>query len=44
MAPIEYSTPSIKDKIVSVRRQELINSLEQNLLDDARENGKFKTY
>jgi hypothetical protein len=44
MAPIEYSAPSIKDKIVSVRRQELINSLEQNLLDDARENGKFKKY
>ncbi len=44
MAPLEYSTPSIKDKIVSVRKQELVNSLEQNLLEDARENGKFKTY
>ena len=44
MAPIEYSTPSIKDKIVSVRKQELINSLEQNLLEDAREDGKFKIY
>ena len=44
MAPVEYSTPSIKDMIVSVRKQELINSLEQNLLEDARENGKFKTY
>lgn len=44
IAPIEYCTPSIKDMIVSVRKQELINSLEQNLLDDARENGKFKTY
>lgn len=44
MAPIEYSTPSIKDKIVSVRKQELVNSLEQNLLEDARQNGKFKTY
>jgi hypothetical protein len=44
MAPLEYSTPSIKDKIVSVRKQELVNSLEQNLLKDARENGKFKTY
>ena len=44
MAPIEYSTPSIKDMIVSVRKQELINSLEQNLLEDAREKGKFKTY
>ena len=44
MAPLEYSTPSIKDKIVSVRKQELVNSLEQNLLEDARKNGKFKTY
>lgn len=44
MAPIEYSTPSIKDKIVSLRKQELVNSLEQNLLEDARQNGKFKTY
>ena len=44
MAPIEYSTPSIKDMIVSVRKQDLINSLEQNLLDDARLNGKYKIY
>lgn len=44
MAPIEYCTPSIKDMIVSVRKQDLINSLEQNLLDDARLNGKYKTY
>ena len=44
MAPVEYSTPAIKDMIVSVRKQELINSLEQNLLEDARRNGKFKTY
>ncbi len=44
MSPVEYSTPAIKDKIVSIRKQELINSLEQNLLEDARQNGKFKTY
>ena len=44
MAPIEYSTPGIKDMIVSVRKQDLINSLEQNLLDDARLNGKYKIY
>jgi hypothetical protein len=44
MSPLEYSTPVIKDMIVSVRKQELINSLEQNLLEDARQNGKFKTY
>ena len=44
MSPVEYSTPAIEDMIVSIRKQELINSLEQNLLDDARQNGKFKTY
>ena len=44
MAPVEYMTPVIKDLIVSVRKQELINSLEQNLLEDARRNGKYKTY
>ena len=44
MAPIEYSTPIIKDMIVSVRKQDMINSLEQNLLEDARLNGKYKTY
>ena len=44
MAPVEYSTPVIKDMIVSVRKQELILSLEQNLLEDARLNGKYKTY
>ena len=44
MAPVEYCTPVIKDMIVSVRKQELILSLEQNLLEDARLNGKYKTY
>lgn len=44
MAPVEYSAPVIKDMILSVRKLELINSLEQNLLEDARRNGKFKTY
>ena len=44
MAPIEYSAPSIKDMIVSARKQELVNGLEQDLLNDARENGKFKIY
>lgn len=44
VAPLEYSSPSIKDMIVSMRRQELIGLLEQNLLEDAREKRKFKTY
>ncbi len=40
-APIEYCTPSIKDMIISARKQELITSLEQDLLKDARQTGKF---
>ncbi len=41
LAPIEYCTPSIKDMIISARKQELITSLEQDLLKDARQTGKF---
>ena len=41
MAPIDYCTPSIKDMIISARKQSLITSLERDLLNDARENGQF---
>ena len=44
VAPIEYSTPAIKDIIISARKQALISSLDQDLLNDARENGKFVIY
>ena len=44
VAPLEYSAPSIRDIIISSRKQTLISSLEQDLLRDARENGKFVTY
>ncbi len=40
-APLEYCTPMIRDMIVSARKQALISSLEQDLLDDARQTGKF---
>ncbi len=40
-APLEYCTPAIKDMIISARKQELITSLEQDLLNDARQTGKF---
>ncbi len=40
-APIEYSTPAIKDMIISARKQALITSLERDLLNDARKTGKF---
>lgn len=43
-APIEYSTPVIKDMIISARKQNLVINLEQDLLKDARENGKFVIY
>ena len=43
-APLEYVTPQIKDFIISSRKQELISSLELDLLNDARENGKFVIY
>ena len=41
LAPVEYSAPQIKDIIISARKQNLINTLEQDLLKDARENGQF---
>lgn len=44
LAPVEYSTPVIKDMIISARKQALISSLEQDLLNDARENGNFVIY
>lgn len=41
-APQEYSAPFIKDMIISARKQNLISTLEQDLLKDARESGKFE--
>ena len=41
LAPIEYCTPSIRDMIISARKQSLISTLEQDLLKDARETGQF---
>ena len=41
LSPIEYSTPFIKDMIISARKQDLVTSLERDLLEDARINGKF---
>lgn len=41
LSPIEYSTPAIREMIISARRQKLIQTLEQDLLQDALDNGKF---
>lgn len=40
-APVEYCAPSIRDIIISVRKQALITGLEQDLLNDARKTGKL---
>ncbi len=41
VAPVEYCAPAIKDMIISARKQALIISLEQDLLNDARQTGQF---
>ena len=41
MAPVDYCAASIRDMIISARKQALITSLERDLLNDARENGQF---
>ena len=43
-APVEYSADAIRDIILSARKQNLIMTLERDLLDDARENGQFVVY
>ena len=44
VAPLEYAAPSIRDIIISSRKQTLISTLEQDLLNDARENGQYVIY
>lgn len=44
IAPMEYSSPQIKDIIISARKHSLLLTLEQDLLMDARENGQFVIY
>ena len=44
LAPVEYAAQNIKDMIISSRKQKLITTLEQDLLKDARDNGKFVIY
>lgn len=44
VAPYEYSKGKMKDIILSRRKQELISSLEQNLLKDAIGSNKFTIY
>ena len=44
LAPIGYATPLIRDILLSTRKRELVSNLEQDLLEQARENGKFEIY
>ena len=44
IAPLEYCQEDIKNVIISSRRQDILMSLEQDLLKDARENGDFVIY
>lgn len=44
VSPMEYCAPKIKDMILSARKQQLLKTLEQDLLEGAREKGQFKTY
>jgi len=43
-APLEYSIQRIKDIIISSRKHQLVSTLEQDLLDEAREKEKFVIY
>ena len=44
VAPFEYVEPKIKESILSKRKQQLLQSLEQDLLRDAVSNNKLKIY
>ena len=43
-APVEYCTAEISDIVLSARKHRLTTSLERDLLDDARDKGKFIIY
>ena len=40
-APVEYAAPLIRDILLSSRKRALVTGLEQDLLEQARENEKF---
>lgn len=43
-APVEYCAPAIRDLIIGTRKHRLITSLERDLLESARDKGKFVIY
>lgn len=44
IAPVEYCSARIRDILIGVRKHRLVSTLEQDLLDDAREKGRFIIY
>ena len=44
VTPIDYNLEDIKEAIISKRKQELLDSLEQELLEEALVNNKFKIF
>lgn len=43
-APVEYAAPVIRDILLSMRKRELVSTLEQDLLEQARENRKLEMF
>ncbi|MBP5302190.1 MAG: hypothetical protein J6Y88_02960 [Bacteroidales bacterium] len=44
LTPIDYNEEKIKDAIISIRKQEILSKLEQDLLKEALENKKLQRY
>ena len=44
LTPIEFNEEKIKDAIISIRKQEILSKLEQDLLKEALENKKLQRY
>lgn len=44
VAPFDYAVPFIRDYIISARKQALVVTLEQDLLNEARESNDFVIY
>ena len=44
LTPLEFNEEKIKDAIISIRKQEILSKLEQDLLNEALENKKLQIY
>ena len=43
-SPFEYNAEKIRELLISKRKQEILASLEQELFEDAKQNGKLLIY